>query len=863
MAEHPLLVFPSPVSAERKKQKGHPLSNPLHGPDLWRQGERLPPEFAALRAQFENRAAEIRQDLAGVEPEQVIVIETRGRFEDFARAVKNIKGLEWLGEIETDDMKPDDDFYNVAHPEQDLTGRFFLIMSNQQALEQMLSLWEQFGKNHDMEFSRGLAKFRDVFVYIKTMHCWGVSDRLSETGVLDDWREKLREQGTDRVRFEVELWFRKDESKRNESENRIRALVKERQGQILYRSVIEPIAYHGLLAELPACEIEAIVGNPATKLVKCDEVMFFRPTGQFSVGAHLVEGQEAAGVDDNAPLPEGEPIIALIDGLPLANHNLLKGRLVIDDPDDLEAQYALSDMIHGTVMASLILQGDLGARSAKRQSRKIYVRPIMKPVPSLEPPHPEEIPDNILAVDLVYRAVRRMFDSDSAGGPAAPHVKVVNLSICDRYRQFSQSMSPLARLLDWLSCEYGILFIVSAGNHDDQLDLGMPLSDYQAHEPAERERMAIVSLYGGLRNRRILSPAESINALTVGALHGDEYHGPVPGIRIDPFVNALPSPISSFGGGYRKAIKPDMLFNGGRQLYSPVIQPTFSSTIKPTHFWAPPGSEAAAPSRNPGDLSRTCHTCGTSNAAALATRAAGFCYDLLEELANNEEHGTLDLDTFAAPLLKAMLVHSCNQGDMEESIQNALRSPQSNQQQLKRLVARWTGYGMADMDRVLHCTDQRATLLGFGLLQNDGAHVYHMPLPASLASHSDWRRLTVTLAWLSPIFATSQKYRTASLSFDVDSRDRFVPIRRDADDWNAVKRGTVQHEVFEGEVAYPFKDNATIAITVNCREDADRIRKPIAYGLAVTLEVKEGVEINIYNEIRTRIRPTVKVQQSA
>ena len=861
MADHPLLVFPTPVSTERKKPKGFPPNSSLHGPDLQRQGERLSPKYAALRAQFDNHVADLRQDLAGAEPEQVIVIETVGGFEGFARAVRYIEGLEWLGEFEKDDMKPDDDFYNVKHREQDLPGRLFLIMSNQQALDEMLSIWEQYGKNHDLKFLRGRAKFRDVFAQIKDMHYWGVSDRLSETGVLDNWREKLGEQGTDSVRFEVELWFRKDESRRNESENRIRGLIEERKGRILCRSVIEPIAYHGLLAELPACEIETIIHSPETKLVKCDEVMFFRPAGQFSIGTRPVEGQEVIGADDNAPLPEGEPVIALIDGFPLANHRLLEGRLVIDDPDDLEAQYDLSNMMHGTAMASLILQGDLGAHSSRRQSRKIYVRPIMRPAPSLDLPYPEEIPDNMLVVDLVCRAVRRMFDSDSTGGPAARHVKFVNLSICDRYRQFSQSMSPLARLLDWLSCEYRILFIVSAGNHDDQLDLRMPLSDYQAQEPGMRERVAITSLYEGLRNRRILSPAESINALTVGALHGDEYHGSVPGTRIDPFVNLLPSPISAFGGGYRKAIKPDMLFNGGRQLYSPVIQPSDSSTVTPTHFWAPPGSEAASPSKNPGELSATSYTCGTSNATALATRAAGFCYDLLEELAQSEEQGGFDLRVFAAPLVKAMLVHSCSQGDMEESIQNALRSAQTSEQQLKRLAARWMGYGMADVDRVLHCTDQRATLLGFGLLQNDGAHVYRLPLPASLASRSDWRRLTVTLAWLSPISATSQKYRTASLFFDVDSRERFVPNRRDADDWNTVRRGTVQHEVFEGKVADPFGQDATIAITVNCREDADRIKEPIAYGLAATLEVKEGVGISIYNEIRTRIRPIVKVQQ--
>ena len=115
-----------------------------------------------------------------------------------------------------------------------------------------------------------------------------------------------------------------------------------------------------------------------------------------------------------------------------------------------------------------------------------------------------------------------------------------------------------------------------------------------------------------------------------------------------------------------------------------------------------------------------------------------------------------------------------------------------------------------------------------------------------------WRRLTVTLAWLSPISPSRQKYRIAGLWFEVNNSG-LAPTRTDAD-WRAVRRGTVQHEVFEGQRAEPFIDGTVIEIKVNCREDAGKIENPIAYGLAVSLEVSEGVDIAIYDEIRTRTR---------
>jgi hypothetical protein len=164
-----------------------------------------------------------------------------------------------------------------------------------------------------------------------------------------------------------------------------------------------------------------------------------------------------------------EPMVALFDGLPQEQHPFLAGLLAIDDPDDYTAEYQINDRHHGTAMASLITRGDLLDDSQTLPTHKLYVRPIMKPYPNAGQTSTEFVPETVLIVDSLYKAILRLFEP--AHGSAAPTVKVINLSIGVSSRIFYTMVSPLARLLDWLSFSYRVLFIVSAGNHAEDLSL--------------------------------------------------------------------------------------------------------------------------------------------------------------------------------------------------------------------------------------------------------------------------------------------------------------------------------------------------------------------------------------------------------
>ena len=175
---------------------------------------------------------------------------------------------------------------------------------------------------------------------------------------------------------------------------------------------------------------------------------------------------------------------------------------------------------------------------------------------------------------------------------------------------------------------------------------------------------------------------------------------------------------------------------------------------------------------------------------------------------------------------------------------------------VRRYLSRFFGYGIPDFEKARASADHRATVLGCGTLRDDGGHVFELPLPPGLASQTEWRRLSVTLAWNSPINPDHQKYRRAKLWI----RPQKEPLMLDREDvdWQDTERGTLQHVVMEGERAAVFQDGQRLKLQVNCRADAGQLDEPIPYALAVTLETREEVRIPIYAEIRARLQIPIR-----
>lgn len=812
---------------------------------------------------MEERRLSLQDNSLGLLPEKVLVIETIGSIQDFIRAVEKIPGLEWLGEHDLEDIDPAYGFEDEKRPDKHLSGQLFLVMTDQQALSQLRHLFEQWKDDDQTKFTNGLAPLKRAFKYLHTIRPWGAEDRIRETGILDDWRDRLEHEASD-VPFEVELWFRRNPERREQAASQLREIVASHEGEVTAQCVITDIGYHAILGRLPRAEVQEIIHTPQAlvnvRLIQCEEVMRVNPVGQCSVrlseDTHTepLSDEEIARIVSRRPPADGAPVVALFDGVPLAGHRLLDNRITVDDPDGYEAAYQAAERLHGTEMASLICHGDINEHGEGLAGR-LYARPIMHPQRGQ---FREAIPENVLPVDLIHRSVRRLFESDGDEPAAAPSVRFINLSVCDPARPFVRDMSAWARVLDWLAWKYHILFIVSAGNHSRDIELEIPRASLDTLTPDEREGAVIKALAEDTRHRRLLSPAETLNGLTIGALSQDASQPPPSSRLIDPFVQpGAPSVVSAHGPGYRRSIKPDVFFPGGRQLLMEKLGTTHSRATLQISEVSMPGQRVATPG-NAGQLNRTGYTRGTSSAAALASRGADILYRLLGEISQQPDVNVPE--EYYVVLTKALLAHGAGWRDVLNRYDAVLKNTK-NSRVFKEYVGRFLGYGSARLIRVMTCSDERVTVLGYGDLHDGEGAVFSLPLPPCLSALNERRRLTVTLAWLSPVNTRRQAYRVAHMWFDPKN---IIASRRLFADHHAVQRGTLQHEVLEGDDAIVFQDGDAITIQVNCRSDAGDIGDPIRYGLAVTLELagedqQRLVPYPVYVEVRDRLAIRVPV----
>jgi hypothetical protein len=147
-------------------------------------------------------------------------------------------------------------------------------------------------------------------------------------------------------------------------------------------------------------------------------------------------------------------------------------------------------------------------------------------------------------------------------------------------------------------------------------------------------------------------------------------------------------------------------------------------------------------------------------------------------------------------------------------------------------------------------------LLGGSTIKTGQRHTYRYPLPPTLRASAEWRRLTVTLAWISATNPRTQKYRMARLRFG-DVHDALALGSLEADRRAAV-RGTVQHEVLEGRRATVFQDGDSIAIDVDCRVDVGSTTTETRYGIVASLEVGVSVQADIHSEVREQLQTRVE-----
>lgn len=860
MPERPLLRLPNPDRIAAPA--GHGGSPKIRVRTRDKQQEKIGPIFARLRSILgrPGDATQLRDDPTSLAPERVIVFEIAGTVANFLKTIARIHGLEFMAEYE-DEFSADEDFAlqdeRKGREGQDRTdkaipGHLYLAMPDIRALNELVSLWERWSRGERL--GDGFAPFEHLFEQLRDLRPWGPQDRIpNET--IEFWRQESQRNPGQPIRTEVELWFRNSEARRTEASRTLAGLVAEAGGQMVHEAIIPEIAYHGALIDIPAGEVENLIAQRIVRLALADDIMFLRPQSTLLGPAEIEPSPDETLADVQAAHFDSDvPIAALLDGMPVQVHALLANRLVLDDPDDLQAQATVSQRKHGTAMASLILHGDRNQQSVPL-SRPIYVRPVL--IVNQNGKERSE-PDRLL-VDTLYRAVVRIKGSE-AEEAVAPAVFLVNISLGDTRRPFMRMVSPLARLLDFLSVRYNILFLVSAGNVTTPLTIPgyNNWTAFEAAAPNDRERAVLTALNAAKYERPILSPAESLNALTIGARHLDNVITRIGGqIAVDPFIDdSLPNVSSGLGLGYRRMIKPEVYFPGGREFVR--MKSTgdeLTVTVgDPQRLY---GLKAAAPDPSGrGQLDYTALSDGTSSATALATRSAHLIFDALMDRDGGSMLSDMDPQYYAV-VVKCLLVHSAKWNGNHELLEE-ICGPQEGRRYIERAenTSRFIGFGSPDVARSIACAPNRATLVGYGMILPEAAQRYRIPLPPSLERVTDPRSLTVTLAWFSPVKPGHQNYRSVRLEaapiqkpLEVLGVERLKAQPADP----TIKRGSVFHEHYYGESAVPYIDNGYLSLQVWCKEDAASDENDtVRYGIAITIETE--TQLPVYDEIQTRLR---------
>lgn len=850
--QHPIVrIAREQVTKKRIKGKVRPLFPKAIG--YVRQGERLSKTFdnAAKAIEDWENGAQVSADPRSVVPERALVFDLLGPVGDFQLAAQAL-GLEWLisKSAEEDDTVDDEDLLSQA---------IYVTMPSIAGLKSLLAMWNRFKKNETPDSHEKV--FWKIFNYLRDLRVWSIQDRLDPSISL--YIEKLLQDDPERVvQVELDFWYRSVDERRANAINTLKTMLAEIGGELIDLVDIEEIRYQGALVAIPAKIAKQLAGGEG-RLGQLDEVMTIRPQSQYAEAVQNEENDnDDPAFDFTTTLPRGECITALLDGYPIQNHETLAGRLIIEEVEVRSAQVPAENREHGTSMASMILHGDLAVSPPPSINRPLAAFPILS-ISKLR----EGIQTNRLAIGVVYRTLLRIVELAKIDSPLR-NITVINHSICDLNAPFVRRPSPWAMLLDYFSHHHRLLFVVSGGN----VFTKFPVRAYQNNAaftsatPLERAASLVLAIEESKGTRSILSPAESINSITVGALHQEESNNQPIG-AIDPYPNfTMTNLASSVGFGVNRSIKPDLVELGGRFAVRSNNHPGGYIEVHPQAA-TDLGQVSASPSKA-GNLQATRRTAGTSNATALVTRSCNLIADALDEVFETDEIRWLDLPT-RVPMIKALLAHSSEWGDIGSVLEQAF-PPQEAKKWSKRRdsIAKFIGYGKPNISDVVTGSTRKITLLGEEVIQPEQRHEYTIPIPKSMFGKREIRKIKITLAWTVPILVGMADYRGVALKMvDADGGSDFwsgaTRSKVLQPNGNSTARGTVMHLSLEGEAAHRLTDkNQNLSISVQARALHYSLQsEQIPYALAISIEVGQSITANIYQEVSSTVRVPQRIKQ--
>lgn len=391
--------------------------------------------------------------------------------------------------------------------------------------------------------------------------------------------------------------------------------------------------------------------------------------------------------------PDDAPGIVVLDDGVVSAHPLLENAFG-DGQSFIPNANPAADGEHGTKVAGLAQYGDLEECLKQRRFMpvlRLFSGKIMDPTVI----HEEGFIENYISEAVQY------FTSNYG-------CKVFILSFGDMRKPYRGGhVRGLAAVLDSLSREYRVLFVVSAGNYtgteDEPQDWLHEYPEYLFRDEA-----------------KVIDPAPALNVLTVGSLARVEASREAQRYPSDPAYQPIarkdqPSPFSRTGPGPGGAIKPDVVEYGGN--FSVDARRGMHQVNTATDGLGEITTSASFAQGNLFVIDR-----GTSFSAPKVANLAAKILTIYPQ---------------ATPeLMRALIVaHS----HWPEATVELFGGDEDK-------ILQSIGYGLPDAESVLYSTEKRVTLISEEMMSGETHHFYEVPLPPDFLS-SGRRLRTLLLPW--------------------------------------------------------------------------------------------------------------------
>lgn len=409
--------------------------------------------------------------------------------------------------------------------------------------------------------------------------------------------------------------------------------------------------------------------------------------------------------------PENAPGLVILDSGLATGHPLL-APAVGDAQSFLPGKDAADEHGHGTLVAGLGLYGDIESaiQTGELTPRlRIFSGRIL-----------DENNENTTGFveKQIDEAVRYFHESYGC--------RIFNLSFGDLRKPYlGGHIKGLSYVLDTLSRELGVLFIVSAGNvlgsQKDGLEWKNGYPVYMTED-----------------TWAIVEPAPALNVITVGSLarhdqttNSQRYSGDPAEVPIAR--HNQPSPFSRHGHSIGGAIKPDLMSYGGN--------------------WAVntrAGANVLVSNSGLGELSTSREFAGgrlladESGTSMAAPHVAHFATSILSVYpeANRD-------------IVRALLVSHAAIPESSESLFED-----------KEMLRRICGYGQVDPRALFRSLENEVTMLANAQISNKSHHFYEIPIPEDFLSNGNrLREISIGMSYTPHVRSTRVSYKASRINF--------------------------------------------------------------------------------------------------